>query len=627
MEKFTFTVGKLDAGMAILIGERAHLIEFPSILLPPGVSSGSIVNISVNRNQAAENAHLSEFWALQDQILNEYGIDLPVAPELKLRHITQTSVTLEWPHIELAKADIRGLEIYKNGQRLALIPNPKSNTSTKLSSLQSNEEYTFQLVFDTSGISVCFGSIQDPNFLAHSKAALKHMKAKWTESIEIDTTHFVCQAAGPAENNYNPTSEYLKAVQLSLPIVQPQWILACQIEKKLVPVSSFQLGADTPHKYEPQGSLLEEDEHEPRPQTAEAAVAPESKVSETGNVARESSTEVAGKHKDTVTRDVAPAASQSQESGPDIHPEALSQPPGVVTDGSASTEPHQSGTESPPSASRSPKPEADGKLDRAFRFPVSSPPADEKAELGGTEPTTQSDVTPSEGSKATHVDDANAVKEDKPVATEHLVEEPKADNNESAMISQITAEPVSASTEEQPRPEPTTSYPPRPEPKKTESDVDVAARQWLSGQKPVDASGEEENYSSKVLDEVLVNKAAAQAEKEAAAADLTPIQSMEIEEPQQADTTPVIEVRKDHGEVVKVAEASTPPDGALPEATLNLEEPVEDEGEGEEVNDEEDQTPADSAVPTPSESPAPQEGEPPVTGGSKKKKNKKKSKK
>jgi hypothetical protein len=29
---------------------------------------------------------------------------------------------------------------------LATIPNPRGNTSTKLSSLQSNEEYTFQLV-------------------------------------------------------------------------------------------------------------------------------------------------------------------------------------------------------------------------------------------------------------------------------------------------------------------------------------------------------------------------------------------------------------------------------------------------------------------------------------------------
>ena len=83
---------------------------------------------------------------MQDSILQEYGLDSPSPPELKLRHVTQTSVTLEWPTLSLAKADVRSLEIYKNGERLATIPNPKANTSTKLSSLQSNEEYTFQLV-------------------------------------------------------------------------------------------------------------------------------------------------------------------------------------------------------------------------------------------------------------------------------------------------------------------------------------------------------------------------------------------------------------------------------------------------------------------------------------------------
>lgn len=130
----------------ILIGERAHLIEFPSLLLPPGVTSGSIVNISVNRNISAEEAHKRDFWSLQDEILQAYGLAMPKAPLLKLRHVTQTSVTLEWDSLELAQASCKGLEIYKNGQRLALIPNPTTNTSTKLSSLQSNEEYSFHLV-------------------------------------------------------------------------------------------------------------------------------------------------------------------------------------------------------------------------------------------------------------------------------------------------------------------------------------------------------------------------------------------------------------------------------------------------------------------------------------------------
>lgn len=44
--------------------------------------------------------------------------------------------------------------------------------------------------------------------MAHAKAALKQMNAKWTERIEIDTTHFVCQSAGPAENNYTYVPEW-----------------------------------------------------------------------------------------------------------------------------------------------------------------------------------------------------------------------------------------------------------------------------------------------------------------------------------------------------------------------------------------------------------------------------------
>jgi chitin biosynthesis protein CHS5 len=98
--------------------------------------------------------------------------------------------------LELATAGLRSLDIYRSGQRLASIPNPLTNTSTKLSGkpslligigsdsrlgLQTNTAYTFQLVLkttagtlpsnvihvkthtleDTSGISVCFGTILD----------------------------------------------------------------------------------------------------------------------------------------------------------------------------------------------------------------------------------------------------------------------------------------------------------------------------------------------------------------------------------------------------------------------------------------------------------------------------------
>ncbi|KAM6496362.1 fibronectin type III/BRCA1 domain containing protein [Amanita muscaria] len=270
-DSFTFTVGKLDAGMAILLGERAHLIEFPSILLPLGVTTGSIVNIAVHQNHTEEKKRDAEFWELQDDIVREFGQATPEALKLQLRNVTQTSVTLEWPQLKMATAKLRSLDIYKNGNRLASIPSPLTNMSTKLSGLDINTEYSFQLILrttagtypsnilrlrthamtDTSGISVCFGNVQDSPLLESAKEALEEMKAKWSDKIQIDTTHFVCttpaavppaaQAAGNATTS--PGLEYQRALQLSIPVVQPQWILACHREKKMVPIASYYLGA------------------------------------------------------------------------------------------------------------------------------------------------------------------------------------------------------------------------------------------------------------------------------------------------------------------------------------------------------------------------------------------------
>ena len=73
-----------------------------------------------------------------------------------------------------------------------------TNTSTKLSGLEINTEYSFQLILrttagvfpsnmirvrthtmtDTSGICVCFGNVQDPALLEDAKLALREMKAK-----------------------------------------------------------------------------------------------------------------------------------------------------------------------------------------------------------------------------------------------------------------------------------------------------------------------------------------------------------------------------------------------------------------------------------------------------------------
>jgi hypothetical protein len=71
----------------ILLGERAHLIEFPSILLPAGVTAGSIVSIAVHQNITEEKKRERDFWALQDDILQKYGQETPQPPELKVRFL------------------------------------------------------------------------------------------------------------------------------------------------------------------------------------------------------------------------------------------------------------------------------------------------------------------------------------------------------------------------------------------------------------------------------------------------------------------------------------------------------------------------------------------------------------
>ena len=164
-------------------------------------------------------------------------------------------MTLEWDRISLAQAQLLGLDIFRNGQRLAPIPNPMHNTSTKLSGLEVDAEYSFHLLLrttagtysspivktrthtmqDTSGIAVCFGHIEDPELEEAAKDVLKRMGCqKWTERIQIETTHFVCtdprnrgdETKGAVGTMYN------KAAQLSIPMVQPHWIFACYTQKR-----------------------------------------------------------------------------------------------------------------------------------------------------------------------------------------------------------------------------------------------------------------------------------------------------------------------------------------------------------------------------------------------------------
>ncbi|KAM0724160.1 hypothetical protein Q7P37_000041 [Cladosporium fusiforme] len=249
----SLTVGKVDAGVAVLLTEDKRLIEFPSILLPPDIHSGSIVDINVARNQHAETIADQKFSALQSDIYNTFGTKSPSAPILRCRNATQTSVVLEWDPIDLATAELRSLSLYRNGNKAGAIP--KDKLSTKISGLALDTEYTFHLVLRTSagqysserltvkthtmenlsGITITPGVM--PNQLKDSLAeTVNSIGAKLIDSVRIDTTHFVCtEPRGQA---------WEKAVEMNVPVVVPDWVKGCEREGRIVGVRGYYLDAD-----------------------------------------------------------------------------------------------------------------------------------------------------------------------------------------------------------------------------------------------------------------------------------------------------------------------------------------------------------------------------------------------
>ncbi|PNS14051.1 Chitin biosynthesis protein CHS5 [Sphaceloma murrayae] len=249
----SLTVGKVDAGVAVLLTEDKRLIEFPSILLPPDITSGSIVDIDVSRNFKSEQVAAQKFNSLQEEIFSTFGQATPAPPVLRCRNATQTSVVLEWDPVNIATADLRSLSLYRNGSKAGNIPRDK--LSTKISGLQVDHEYTFHLVLRTSagtfsserltistqkmteltGITVTPGIMPQP--LRDSlEETVKKIGAKIIDTVRIDTTHFVCtEGRGQA---------WEKAVEMNVPVVVPDWVKGCQREGRIVGVRGYYLNAD-----------------------------------------------------------------------------------------------------------------------------------------------------------------------------------------------------------------------------------------------------------------------------------------------------------------------------------------------------------------------------------------------
>jgi hypothetical protein len=250
----SLTVGKVDAGVTVLLTPDKRLIEFPSILLPPDISSGSIVDITVARNTASEDTADRAFRALQDEICSSFGAAEPTTPILRCRNATQTSVVLEWDPIQLATADLISLALYRTGQKAGNIPKPLAMHSTKISGLAVDTEYTFHLVLrttastftservavrthkmtDLSGITITTGILPAAT-REHLTSAVERIGAKIVDGVRIDTTHFVTTEGRGIQ--------WEKANEMNIPVVRPEWVDACEKNGRILGVTKFYLDA------------------------------------------------------------------------------------------------------------------------------------------------------------------------------------------------------------------------------------------------------------------------------------------------------------------------------------------------------------------------------------------------
>ncbi|CAM9023497.1 unnamed protein product [Wickerhamomyces anomalus] len=331
MVEVSLTVGKLDASLALLLTKDHHLIEFPTILLPDGVSAGSVVTIKCDQDLDEEAKDKNIFEDVQEQILEMFGKNEPKAPILKIKNVTQTSAVLEWEQLDLGSANIKSLTLYKNNSRLGQIPNPLVNTTTKLSGLPVDTPYEFHLRLDTtagiyqsepvklrthkmtdlSGITVCLGEIDPKEGITREdiESSLANMGAKpLQDEVKVDTTHFICTLGlGP---------QYKKALDNNIPksVPKTETVASETNTPEASNETSVPKEVEPPKELDPQPEETPKDDLEDVPidstENEETEVKPDStEATETEQVSKESA-DVEPKEQET---EVKPEATETAE--------------------------------------------------------------------------------------------------------------------------------------------------------------------------------------------------------------------------------------------------------------------------------------------------------------------------
>ncbi|KAL7749496.1 Chitin synthase, class 5 [Sorochytrium milnesiophthora] len=149
-------VGKIDAGVAILLTPDHHILEFPTLLLPADIASGSIIDVSVRRNTEAEQEETRAFQKLEATILAEFGDADPSPPVLAVKEVTHTSCTLMWHSGDAGKGEVVGVDVLRNGQRVHSIDDINTGDKKAIAGecvvehLEQGYAYDFWLVVRTT---------------------------------------------------------------------------------------------------------------------------------------------------------------------------------------------------------------------------------------------------------------------------------------------------------------------------------------------------------------------------------------------------------------------------------------------------------------------------------------------
>jgi ribosomal protein L12E/L44/L45/RPP1/RPP2 len=294
-------VGKLEAGVAIVLTEDMEMMELPQSLLPAGATVDSMFRMQLNGANDAQKARTNALLDAQQVILSAFG-RAPnaqhIATALTISSLTHTTVTIRWPSARTLfnRATLYAIDGTINGRPLPCAAIDTQETLLRITGLEPATTYTLKLTFRTSAgtystdplsfetkrlddltclrVSVDEESIDDllleqlralgvqveefsPDTTSliisgRTMAELRRnssnpVSAPFSASPAATTTTTAAAAAtttdGGEKNSFAPidfVSIYQRAQEANIPIVTPAWIAACQkAGGRMQPVSQF----------------------------------------------------------------------------------------------------------------------------------------------------------------------------------------------------------------------------------------------------------------------------------------------------------------------------------------------------------------------------------------------------